>query len=148
MKGLILFFTAATLMGACRTSKPLHYNFESQSVVDSITTTLQKHQHAHGVNYLQTKWFALARNVPDGFEIIINENLGGKNFPFNGLLNRTNRVMIINDQLRIPVIFDIDFVSDEFKRVTTGTVNFGGYYFKIVKGDGGIYKVSETAVLF
>lgn len=146
MKYLLILFSGMIILIGCGTSKKLQYDFESQSLTDSIIGTLKKYQNNHGSDYSKIKWFALARNTSDGFELIINENTEKENFPFKVLLKKTNRFIKI-DNLFIPVIFDIDFLSTDFKKIITGTVNFGGYYFEIKK-DNGEYRVSETAILF
>ncbi|MDF2381368.1 hypothetical protein JMG10_07830 [Nostoc ellipsosporum NOK] len=63
-------------------------------------------------------------------------------------VKKTNRFINVGNQLHIPVIFDIDFLSDDIKKITRGYVNFGGYYFKVIKSESGEYRVSETGVLF
>ena len=148
MRSLLLYICIAATLISCSTSKKLQYNFESQNIVDSVTAGLQKYQNNHGGDFLKVKWFALVRNTNDGFEIIINENTGKENFPFKSLIKKTNRFINVGNQLNIPVIFDIDFISDDFKKITRGTVNFGGYFFKIIKDETGQYRVSETGVLF
>lgn len=135
-----------TLFG-CGVSKKLQYNFESESVNDSITVTLKKYEKIHGGDYLKVKWFALIREDAGSYELIVNENTEKKDFPFKDLIRKTNRYIKVGDQLLIPVIFDADFLSEDFKKITRGTVNLGGYYFKVVKEDGQ-YKVAQTGVLF
>lgn len=148
MKSLLTYLSVISLLFGCVASKKIQYDFESQNIVDSVTAGLQKYQNDHGGDFLKVKWFALVRNTNDGFEIIINENTGKENFPFKSLIKKTNRFINVGNQLTIPVIFDIDFISDDFKKITRGTVNFGGYFFKIIKDETGQYRVSETGVLF
>ncbi len=147
MKVLLTCFSIGVILISCGTSKHLQYNFESRAITDSVTANLKKYQHLHGGDYDKVKWFALVRNTEDGFDVIINENTGKEDFLFKSLLKKTNRFITFGNNLRIPVIFDIDFLSDDFKKITRGSVNFGGYYFRIVKQDGE-YKVAETGVLY
>lgn len=146
---LFIFSTLALalLLMGCSASKTLLYNFDSTSVTDSISMNLKKYEGNHGGNYLTVKWFALVRQDAANYELIITENTGGENFPFKEIIRKTNRFIKVSEQLRIPVIFDIDFLSEDFRKITKGTVNFGGYYFKISKEDGA-YKVIQTGVLF
>ncbi|TXJ24898.1 MAG: hypothetical protein E6Q24_15230 [Chitinophagaceae bacterium] len=146
MKTLLFYLILITLL-SCGTSKSLLYNFESVNVADSITVNLKKYEKIHGGDYLKVKWFALVRENSGSYELIITENTNKKDFAFRDIIRKTNRYIKVSDQLRIPVIFDIDFLSEDFKKITRGTVNFGGYYFKISK-DNGEYKVVQTGVLF
>lgn len=148
MRSLLIYISIIASLISCGTTKKIQYNFESQNIVDSVTAGLRKYQNNHGGDFQKVKWFALVRNTNDGFEIIINENTGKENFPFKSLVKKTNRFIDVGNQLHIPVIFDIDFLSDDFKKITKGIVNFGGYYFKVIKSESGEYRVSESGVLF
>ena len=137
---------AAFFAYSCSISKNINYSFKSESVVDSIVQILQRHEINRSESYRKTNWFALMRETDGAFEVIINERFGDDKTPFNRLIKKTNRFLLVAE-LRIPVLFETDLISSEFQKFPIGYVNWGGYYFKIVK-ENSEYKVVQTSVLF
>ena len=131
---------------SCQTSNKVIYSFDSPDVTDSIDFFLKKHAAVHQSRYQNVKWVALLRETSGMFELIITEKFGGNKSPINQILKKTNRFILI-DNLKVPLFFESDILSQEMRKANAGYVNWGGYYFKIVKENFN-YKVLETGVLF
>ena len=134
------------LLCSCQASNKIIYSFESPDVTDTVILFLKKQEGVHQSSYKNVKWVALLRETTGMFELIITEEFGGKRSPINQLLKKANRFIII-DNLKIPLFFESDILSSEMRKANVGTVNWGGYYFKITK-ENFTYKVIETGVLF
>ncbi|HRP37754.1 MAG TPA: hypothetical protein PLS50_08160 [Candidatus Dojkabacteria bacterium] len=122
------------------------YSFDSSDVTDSIILYLKKQEEVHQSPYQKVKWVALLRETAGVFELIITEKFGGTKSPINELLKKGNRFILV-DNLKIPLFFESDILSLEMRKANVGSVNWGGYYFKIIK-ENFKYKVVETGVLF
>ena len=143
MKILFAFYFIVLIAG-CSNSKRIIYKFESENVTDSIVTVLKKHEIVRQKSYHKLKWYALIREEAGTYDVIINEQFGEKDSPVNKLIKKSNRYIVISS-LRIPLVFETDLLSVELNKY--GAVNWGGYYFQIVK-ENGKYSVKKTSVLF
>ena len=146
MKFTILFILSLFFFCSCLTSRKINYSFESSNVADSIISTLKKYENIYQRPYQQTKWFVLLRQPNERFELIISEKLGDAKSPINILIKKSNRYLLV-DKLKIPILFESDLISSEMRDAKVGYVNWGGYYFEILK-ENYYYKVVKTAVLF
>ena len=146
MKLAIFLILVSILFCSCLTSKKINYSFNSSSVDDTVIEFLRNREKIHHAPYKQIKWFALVKESDRGFELTLNEQFGDKTYPFNRLIKKTSRFLLVGD-LKIPILFESDILSSEMRKEKVGYVNWGGYYFKIEKVDYE-YKVVQTAILF
>ena len=118
-----------------------------ENVTDSITVNLKKQERLRQLPHEKIKWFALIKENGSGYDVIINEHFGNRNSPINQLIKKSSRHFLVKRNFQIPVLFESDMLSTDIQKQNIGSINWGGYYFKIEKINGD-YSVTETAIFF
>jgi hypothetical protein len=145
MRKLIVGLFLVILVSGCLSSKKIVYDFESQNLSDSVSSYLYKYAKTWTAS--KTGLFALLREKNGEYELFINERPADKASLFSVLIEKTNRVIKLKESIAIPVLFDADILSGETRKVNAGSLNIGGYYFRVKKIDG-VYQVIEKSLLF
>lgn len=115
----LFFLTIVLYLTGCSTVSQIDYSY-SLEVQNSIKKGIKEFERMHDK---KLKFFICVRD--DSKFIVCNMDRAAPGLKF--LIKRTNRFVYI-DNYRMPIIFESDFNSIEYKKRSSGAVQVGGYF--------------------
>jgi hypothetical protein len=145
-KKLLIFILFCSLCSYCKAQKQIVYNFDS-SVVDSMRSGIEVYSRLLKKPIKSLRICAVIVECNNQFEIFLQEYSHLTKGGFLDLIRSTNRKLIFNKELTIPIIIPADKLSMQIQKAHIELIPLYGYYLKIVY-ENYKQKVVQTAMTF
>ncbi len=140
---LIMFAAFCSQINA----QDINYTFNgNREIIDSISSIVNTMETEHGVKRNEVKIFACIEYCDSGIDILFSRY--SENRPeVNKLASKTNRFIILNESRKIPVLFDVDILSEEMYD-SIRYIGKPGYHLRLERNARYEWSVISIQVVF
>jgi hypothetical protein len=125
----------------------INYTFNgNKEIIDSITSIVNTMETKHGVKMGDFMIFACIEYCDSGIDIFFSRYSENRR-EVNRLAGKTNRFIILNESRKIPVLFDVDILSEEMYD-NIRFIGKPGYHLRLEKNERYEWTVKSIQVVF
>lgn len=143
----IFFLTVFCILSfMCKAQDVIYYDFD-QSVLDSLKTGIRFYEDLYHKDYKELKIYAHIESFLNKYEIYLLEYSKGMPSGVSEVIQKSNRMLKISDNIILPILFSADIFSETIQKDKIAELPHAGFYVEVLL-QGGRQKVDKTRFLY